>query len=225
MADMDANREWIKLAEIYAQKYDDELLDLAEEFDELTSIAQQVLQAELKSRNLSLPQTAVEASPVPKIEKADLEQYQLMGREGVTPRIPVRGYATEAEARAAGYLLERAKIQNWVESAETVRMQSQLPRISTLYRHEVFGAEWIAYLLVVSMDDVDKISKVVPDVLPPELVEEMKQDVGEFVAPRCPECGSDQVMLDPSVTAEENVNHWLCDACEHQWQEKLDSSF
>ena len=46
--------EWQKLTETYSKMYDDELLDLAADSDDLTELAQQVLRDEMRKRGLEL---------------------------------------------------------------------------------------------------------------------------------------------------------------------------
>jgi hypothetical protein len=48
----DAGAEWERLTRIYAEKSDEELRELAEDFGNLTDVAQQVLRDEMKKRGL-----------------------------------------------------------------------------------------------------------------------------------------------------------------------------
>lgn len=61
---IDPVSEWQRLTDQYRRMSDEELIDLAEDFADLTEAARQVLRTELKSRGLSDPQT-VAAAPRP----------------------------------------------------------------------------------------------------------------------------------------------------------------
>ncbi|MGC2298006.1 MAG: hypothetical protein WA476_04325 [Acidobacteriaceae bacterium] len=58
----DAAQEWQRLTSLYAEKSDEELLELAEDFGNLTETAQQVLRDEMRKRRLETPQ-ALAAKP------------------------------------------------------------------------------------------------------------------------------------------------------------------
>ena len=67
---IDPVAEWQRLTEFYRAKGDEELLELAEDFGNLTETAQDVLKTELRSRGLSMPgsnqqQAASEWRPSP----------------------------------------------------------------------------------------------------------------------------------------------------------------
>jgi len=64
---VDPVSEWQRLTDQYRRMNDEELLDLADDFADLTEAARQVLRSELKSRGLGEPQGA---SPAPKPEPA-----------------------------------------------------------------------------------------------------------------------------------------------------------
>src|ERR1700733_13395721 len=58
----DAAQEWERLRSLYAEKSDEELLELAADFGNLTETAQQVLRDEMRKRRLETPQ-ALAAKP------------------------------------------------------------------------------------------------------------------------------------------------------------------
>jgi formate dehydrogenase maturation protein FdhE len=66
----DPPEEWRRLAEEYRQMSDDELRNLADDFANLTEIAQQALSREMRSRNLGDPRVPdhalkIAAQPIP----------------------------------------------------------------------------------------------------------------------------------------------------------------
>ena len=54
--------------------------------------------------------------------------------------------------------------------------------------------------------------------VPHDVVDESKEEIPEFVTPRCPSCGSDDVVLE-GVDPE---NTWRCEACDHEWSESAE---
>src|ERR1700691_3621672 len=59
----DPANEWLRLAEEYRAKSDDELLELAADFGDLTESAQQALRQEMQSRKLGDPRAATAPNP------------------------------------------------------------------------------------------------------------------------------------------------------------------
>jgi hypothetical protein len=53
----DSAAEWERLTRLYGEKSDEELLELAEDFGNLTETAQQVLRDEMKKRRLAVAGT------------------------------------------------------------------------------------------------------------------------------------------------------------------------
>ena len=52
----DSAQEWQRLSELYRSMSDEQLLDLAKQYADLTSVAQQVLAHEFSSRKLQMPE-------------------------------------------------------------------------------------------------------------------------------------------------------------------------
>ena len=64
----DPAAEWTRLTRLYSEKSDEELLDLATDFGNLTDTAQSVLRDELRKRKLDPPvsMTSAQSAPEPK---------------------------------------------------------------------------------------------------------------------------------------------------------------
>jgi hypothetical protein len=69
--------------------------------------------------------------------------------------------------------------------------------------------------VLVAADQLDQARLIAARPLPQEIVEEEKEEAADFVEPKCPRCGSDDVVLE-GVDPE---NTWRCEQCEEQWTE------
>ena len=69
--------------------------------------------------------------------------------------------------------------------------------------------------VLVAADQLDQARAIAAQPIPQEIVEEEKEEVPEFVEPKCPKCGSDDVVLE-GVDPE---NTWRCEQCYEQWTE------
>lgn len=89
------DQRWRQLTEHYAQMWDDELLNLAADYDDLTDTAKQVLRDEMRKRNLGDPS-------VPRIKPAQPAESAFL-----PPAPPKESRATEASVRPMGAREER----------------------------------------------------------------------------------------------------------------------
>ena len=69
--------------------------------------------------------------------------------------------------------------------------------------------------VVVAADRLEEAREIAARPIPQDVIDEYNQPTPEFVAPRCPQCGDD----DPLLENAEPTNSWLCEACGHQWAE------
>lgn len=60
-----ADKEWRRLTQLYVEKYDEELLELAADYKDLTEMAQQMLRDEMKKRGLGDPTAPHPRAPSP----------------------------------------------------------------------------------------------------------------------------------------------------------------
>lgn len=215
MPDNEPALEWQRLTELYARKYDNELVELARKPGDLTPVAQQVLQSEIQRRQLKL-------SPL-KEKEADVSFEESPSGEEFSPRLPLREFMTAEEAMAAKYLLYEAGIESWIVGSNQRGIESGMPRVhSDMDLPEAISP--VRPQLFVAADDLEEAKRILPDVLPQSLILEMSEDTGDFVVPSCPSCGAENSLLEPSPE-EERVNHWLCEACGRRWKEEIPSNF
>lgn len=194
-----------RLAEVYSEKWDDELRELGAEFDDLTEMAQQALHAEMKKRGLGVPGLAGQSPdplavprPLPDLDQPDdpePEQESDLPRE-YTWKTVLCECDSQEEAWQVREVLRRAGIETWVEK----------PR---------FSFDLSSPRVLVAADQLDHAREVAASPIPQEIVDLSKVDVPVFETPACPDCGAP----DPVLESVEPVNAWKCEACGKEWAE------
>jgi ribosomal protein L37AE/L43A len=214
--------DWHGLSEHYRSLYDEEIENLAADFDNLTEIAQQVLLSELSTRGLPAPGTKPAAPSW--IERRTESPGPQSWASGVDPEAsvsPSRDFSAkdedqdkdsrstdftwktllcECETTEQAYqireMLKRAGIESWVEKPGT-RWSISSPRV------------------VVAADQLEEAIEIASRPIPQEIIDESKIEMPEYESPKCPGCGAD----DPVLERAEPTNSWLCEACGRQWTE------
>lgn len=235
---IDPVQEWQRLAAAYREKSPEELLDLARDFDDLTETAQQALRSEMHSRGLGEPER-VRAAPElqifpkdshgvpapPRNVQSDPVDDVAFGAFGArapqlvpdTPgmhddndsphdytwKTPLCECETREQAELLVRALRQAGIDSWLDHPEGTYHYKDLeiafPRV------------------LVAADQLDEARAVAAQSIPQEIVDESKQEIPEFVEPKCPKCRSDDVVLE-GVDPE---NTWRCEQCDAQWTESM----
>jgi ribosomal protein L37AE/L43A len=231
---IDPVQEWQRLAAEYREKYDNELLELARDYGDLTEAAQQALRSEMRSRGLGDPASPI-ASVVQRVSEtnfvtpppthpveeraADVLSEGSSGLLGFGARAPqlvpdtpdtddkddgpheytwktfLCDCETNQEAQQLAGVLRKAGIDSWIQQArEFGRLNARVQ---------------------VAADQLDQARAIAAQTRPQEIVEEEKEEAQEFVEPKCPKCGSDDVVLE-GVDPE---NTWRCEQCDEQWTE------
>ena len=228
---IDPVQEWQRLTAEYRQKFDNELLELARDYADLTPAAQQALSAEMLSRGMGDPEnpksvTAFRsaqgeptqppialknAPPYPEDDIAFGNAFGAHAPEPV-PDTPDTGdedegpheytwktflcdCETNQEAQQLAGLLRQAGIDSWIQQArEFGRLNARVQ---------------------VAADQLDQARAIASQTNPQQIVEDEKEEAPEFVEPKCPKCGSDDVVLE-GVDPE---NTWRCEQCDEQWTE------
>jgi hypothetical protein len=109
---------------------------------------------------------------------------------------------TSSQARQLVAALRQAGIDSWVDG----------PASGTRYR----SASLASPCVVVAADQLDQARAIAAQTHPQEIVEDEKEEeVPEFVEPKCPSCGSDDLVLEGVDPA----NSWRCEHCDEQWTE------
>jgi hypothetical protein len=211
--------DWQALAENYRQMDDVELRELAADFGDLTSTAQEVLRTELRNRRLAEPgaKPVAESAPPQKPKPAAPEQWtrsvdpDAAAEQGDEPaedegdsspseftwKTPLCDCETTEQAWGLSEALKRAGIDSWVEQPG---------------RNAVSGLR-----VVVAADQLEEAREIASRPIPQEIIEEYEQEAPEFVAPSCPACGAE----DPVLESADPSNCWLCEVCGKQWSEPV----
>jgi hypothetical protein len=233
----DFGEEWRRLAEHYRSMSDEELRELARDFADLTETAQQVMQQEMRSRGLGDPEgpesapgrqptrkdpahallalrnapcdggttAAYDASEVPELVPDTHETHdEAEGPHEYTWKTPLCECETTEQAQQLSEALQLAGIDSWVEHP------------GSTYRYRSSALEYPR--VVVAADQLDRAREIAAKPIPPEIANESKEEVLEFVEPRCPKCGSDDVVLERV----DRENHWRCEECETEWSDAVE---
>lgn len=216
---IDPMAEWQRITGVYSSMYDDELINLAGDANDLTDVARQVLDLELKKRglgNLSNPGTA-RTPPEPRVER----RAALLGNQGGAPQIVLHYKARRDSEAPLEYTWKtllcecdsREQAQFLCESLQRAGIESWIDGPEAGIRHN--GAEIAHPRVMVAADQLEQARAIAASPIPEEVLEESKTAVPEFEMPRCPHCGA----KDPALEGVDPFNSWRCEACGGQWAE------
>ena len=176
---MQANpfEEWQRLSELYREKSEEELLELADDFADLTETAQQILRDEMRKRGIGdpgAPDAAQNHADIPGTEPnppatVDWEQQNhgydpFFGQEDTdqpheyTWKTPLCECEDREEAWQLAEVLRRAGIESWIAQPGT--------RYS-------FGA--INPRLLVAADQLEQAREIAEQPIPQEIVEQSRK--------------------------------------------------
>ena len=210
--------EWQRITEVYRGMYDDELINLVADQEDLTEIARQVLDLELKKRGLGDLSHAAPARPTPEPKRE--RRGVLIGNQGGASQIvldykarheeapleyswktPLCDCESAEQAQLLCETLRRAGIDNWIdEPGSRVRHQGmELPNLRVL----------------VAADQLEQARAVAANPIPKEIVEDSKFNAPDFAMPKCPQCGAGE----PALEGVNPFNSWRCEGCGYQWME------
>lgn len=240
-----------RLAELYREKGDEELLELADDFKDLTEMAQQVLRDEMKLRGLrdpSAPRTTrvrpAERAPNDPENAAAIHWEPARRRFDPLPLDPEsdapleytwKTHLCDCETREQAWqlaeALRRAGIESWIEA----------PQASMQY-----GAFELVYpRIVVAADQLEDAREVAAQPIPQDIIDQSRQlaePTQGFESPKCPGCGADDPVLlgedeaEDADMSEETTrqetrkqdapacNRWKCEVCGREWTDAEDES-
>lgn len=190
--------EWRALTEHYRRMVDEELLELAATFHDLTPTAQQTLRDEMRLRKLGDPQ-----SPQANSQNIGRKQAAESGDAPVeyTWKTQLCQCDTPEQAWQIAEMLKRAGIESWVDTPNYFTphpdMDAPGPRV------------------LVAADQLDEARGVAAQPVPPDIVEQSKMTEPEYAPPTCPRCGA----ADPVLESVNPVNTWSCEACGTEWSD------
>lgn len=197
------DQQWRQLSEHYARLCDEELFELAADFDNLTEIAQLTLRDEMKKRRLGDPfaqSAANEPATVrnePNVALEEAEADAANQPQEYTWKTLLCECKEWNEAWQIRESLQRAGIESWIESTRGYDMLQAGPRI------------------VVPADQLDQARAILAQSIPQGIVAESLQEIPEYQSPTCPKCRA----ADPVLESADPVNAWHCEACDCRWTE------
>src|SRR5450631_2926415 len=196
----DQATEYLQLSKRYSAMYDEELLQLAGDFNDLTDVAQQALRDELKLRKLTIPKPGTEpADGAHDGHDAEVSTEWDMAPDG---DILLGKFSTAEEAAISYWALELAGIHSRVVTPTAG--PSLAPRLQ------------------VAPEDAARAQQVLAQPISAEVMEqyESAKETGDFQSPDCPRCGTP----DPLLESADPVNEWFCESCGHQWKDQPTSA-
>lgn len=211
----DPMEEWQRLRALYGDMGDTEIRELANQMDDLTPSAQQVLRDEIKKRGMSEggPAPANAAAPSPRDSNAAIHwepanytyQFSDLPDENQGPReytwkTELRLCNSGEEAWQLGEMLRRAGIDSWIQGPSN--------------RAGLDGAR-----VLVAADQLEQAQAVAAKPIPQQIIDESRElgDVPAYDNPVCPRCRA----ADPTLESVEPSNNWLCESCGYTWSDPV----
>jgi hypothetical protein len=232
--------EWRALTGHYRSMVDEELIELAEDFNNLTPAAQQVLRDEMRLRKLEDPQA-------PGVGAGSTGGFTA---RRFPPPVPQPGSVNFASGSAP--LAFGARQPELVSNAQELPAASgpveytwktplckcdsdeQAWQISEMLRRVGIDS-WIegpgtyanssgsqegsfdtgSRRVMVAADQLEEARNIAEQPVPADIVEQSKSSPPEYEAPICPECGA----ADPLLEDVDPVNAWKCEACGAEWSD------
>ncbi len=227
--------EWRALTGHYRSMVDGELLELADDFNNLTATAQQALRDEMRLRKLGDPQApaatrAFRPAPIPPpaVPPAASDSRDRAALAfGARPPEPVASAAapptatgpveytwktllctcdSDEQAWQIHEMLRRAGVDSWIEGPGTYANSSGSQEGSF---------DTGSRRIMVAADQLDEARVLAEQPVPADIVEQSKISPPEYEPPVCPRCGA----ADPLLEDVDPVNAWKCEACGMEWSD------
>jgi hypothetical protein len=207
---VDQVKEWQRLTTLYSGKNDDELGELAEQFEDLTDTAQQTLRDELKKRGLNLPG---EDRPAP----SGIRPAKTFGAIDLSPERPEPESTMPASGRSEYSWKVMLCECGELEDAKDVMRMLELAGIESWYDGPTSPLSVVPYgpRVLVAADELERAQLILQKPIPQEIRDQTRTPVADFETPACARCGG----LDPLLESVDPANTWLCEACGYTWTE------
>jgi hypothetical protein len=196
-------QEWRRITELYADMHDEQLLELAGSFNDLTDMAKTVLRDELRKRDLGDPLSpnfsAVARSHADAQRAIDAAQSEAAGKSiDYTWKVLLCECDDKAHAWQLKQALRRAGIDCWVEDPGQFSVSP--PRVS------------------VAADQLEQARAVIANPIPQDIIDESRLEIPDYSPPNCPACGA----ADPTLLAADPSNSWECEICGNEWSDPVE---
>jgi hypothetical protein len=204
--------EWQRLTRLYADKSDEELLELSSAFADLTESAQQILRDELRKRRLPEPASShlgaanrptfahwspIAVAPSPRaITSAESGDTSLP--HDYTWKTLLCECRDQQHAWQISAVLKDAGIESWIEMPRS-ELDLTGPRV------------------LVAADQLDEARAIAERPIPQEIIDQSRMEDEDFTPPSCPKCRAP----DPLLLGVDPANTWRCDVCGAQWTDPV----
>ena len=211
MGHADDPQEWLRLNQRYQQMDEAELLQLRDDFDDLTPIAQEILRPILQSRGMwLLPEAAHTPSAMRHADYSFLRTTSNPQGPDVTDRdslLKDNGVAV----RACESLDDASLLRDYLQENKIVSLVTTTKRGYPVRFPEI----------MVFPEDVERASELLDHADVDALRRASEADSGQFIdgSSKCPGCRSAEIMLQPSRP--DCLNAWICSDCGRSWQDNL----
>ena len=211
----DPMEEWRRLTTLYGEMGDVEIRELADQINDLTPSAQQVLRDEMKKRGIGDGPSAQAEKPVaPRInsnagihwepanythEFSDLPDEN-DGPHEYTWKTELCICNAAEEAWQLGEALRRAGIDSWIRGPSS--------------RAGLDGSR-----VLVAADQIEQARAVAVQPIPQDIIDASKEldNAPAYENPVCPKCRA----ADPTLESVEPSNNWLCESCGYTWSDPV----
>lgn len=211
----DPLEEWRRLTDLYSEMGNLEIRELADQMNDLTETAQQILRDEMRKRGIG----AAQSTPAPVVNDAFVHWTQqedtAVDPEEGNPVATSPDYTWKTalwrcesmdEAAARCEMLRRAGIESWIQ-----RPGSK------------FAIPWVDGLGVgdiqinVAADQLDQAKAIISQPIPQDVIDQIREEelAPAYELPTCPKCGA----ADPTLESVEPSNNWLCESCGCAWSD------
>ena len=238
---VDPVQEWQQLTAHYRQMSDDDLRDLACDFEDLTNTAQQALRNEMHSRGLGNPGPADAVTPAAVAEPQALNapQQNLHTPRRQSERTSVLTDPFVGDLSRAAMLVpdETADSEDTDASdlheytwktvlceCETTDQARELAEVlrqagldSWVQGSREFGLRYAR--VFVAADQLDKARAIAAQPIPQKIIDESKTEVPVYEPPKCPRCRTE----DPVLVGVDPTNQWRCERCGEEWTDSIDA--
>jgi hypothetical protein len=207
----DPMEEWRRLTALYGEMGEIEIREFADQINDLTPAAQQVLRDEMKKRGIT-ERTPITQAPVVSTEAAihyEPVRYRYARPDAASDDEEPHDYSwktllceceTQQQVWQLAEALRRAGIDTWVDRPYSKFSERNLR-------------------VMVAADQLDQASVIAAQPIPQDIINQVKEldEVPPYQIPVCPKCGA----TDPTLESVEPSNSWLCESCGHTWSDPV----
>jgi len=199
----DPGEEWRRLSALYSEMGELEIKELADQINDLTPAAQDILRDELKTRGISseqkrsrlgMPSLGYEGDTHSAADP-DSSSSEEDGFLDFTWKVALCRCESVNEAAARCEMLRRAGIDSWIQRP---------------------GGD---IQINVGADQLEQAQAILERPIPQDIIDQLNEEATapQYELPTCPKCGSP----DPILESVEPSNNWLCESCDHSWSDHV----